>query len=494
MKKLVVLFLTVSLFLIPISKVSASPGGTDSSGGHTCWTNCAQYGLETGEYHYHDANGNIIRDNPKPQPGLFTDTGGHWAEANINLLYELGLVGGYSDGSFGVKKSITRAEVAVIITRHLDLPTARPSFTDVTSKHWAYTSIGAVAKADIMGGYSGGSFKPNAAITRAELAAMLVRAYDLTGKSSISFKDVSTKHWAYGVIQVLVHNDITGGYPDNTFRPNSNVNRAEFASFLARIIRNYDVNIAGGEITAHFINVGQGDSILLETPNGKNVLIDGGNRYAGDEVIDYLAKEGINSIDVMVATHPDADHIGGLIEVLKKVPVKKVLDSGKVHTTQTYTDYLTLIDQKDIPMEIPSKGEFLNIDEDLVVQVLNSTYSSSDLNESSVVLKVVHEDVSFLLTGDATMENEANMTLQYNVSADILKAGHHGSSTSTSSSFLNKVQPSITILSYGDNSYGHPNSEVVLRLKSIGSKIFSTYNDGNIIVESTENGFTVEEG
>jgi competence protein ComEC len=497
MKKLASLFIAITFFFIPLSNVSASPGGTDLSGGHTCWTNCAQYGLETGEYHYHDSNGDIIRETPEPIPsqpepaGLFTDTGGHWAEANINLLYEMGLVGGYSDGSFGVKKSITRAEAAAIITRHLGLSPSKPSFTDVSSGHWAYASIGAIAKEGIMGGYTDGSFKPNEAITRAELSAMLVRAYELSGKSTISFKDVSSRHWAYGVIQIMVKNNITGGYPDNTFRPNSNVNRAEFASFLARIIRNTDAEAAGGEITAFFIDVGQGDSILIKTPNGKNILIDGGNRYAGDEVISFLKQKGIHSIDLMVATHPDADHIGGLVDVLKQFPVKKVLDSGKVHTTETYTEYLSLIDQKGIPLAIPSAGEYLNIDEDLIVRVLNSANESSSLNESSIVLKIVHEDVSFLLTGDATVENEEDMLHSFDVSADILKAGHHGSDTSSSINFLKAVQPAFTILSYGENSYGHPYQSVIQRLQSIGSELFSTYNDGNIKVQSTENGYSI---
>lgn len=202
------------------------------------------------------------------ESGIFTDTGGHWAEAGIELLYNLGLVGGYNDGSYGVNKSITRAEVATIITRHLDLSGSKPTFSDVSSKHWAYLSIGAIEKEGIMGGYKDGSFKPNAPITRAELSALLVRAYELTGKSPLSFSDVSSKHWANQSIQVLVNNGVAGGYPDGTFKPSNNVNRAEFATFLARIIKKDDTEIAGGEITVSFIDVGQGDSILLETSNG----------------------------------------------------------------------------------------------------------------------------------------------------------------------------------------------------------------------------------
>ncbi|GAE92439.1 hypothetical protein JCM21714_1441 [Gracilibacillus boraciitolerans JCM 21714] len=411
-------------------------------------------------------------------------------------MYNLSLIGGYNDGSYGVNKSITRAEVATIITRHLDLSGSKPTFSDVSSKHWAYLSIGAIEKEEIMGGYKDGSFKPNAPpITRAELSALLVRAYELTGKSPLSFSDVSSKHWANQSIQVLVNNGIAGGYPpDGTFKPSSNVNRAEFATFLARIIKKDNTKIAGGEITVSFIDVGQGDSILLETSNGNTMLVDGGNRYAGDEVIAHLTKRGVSKIDLLVNTHPDADHLGGLIDVLETFSVEKVLDSGKVHTTQTYTDYLTLIDQKDIPFEVAQEGQFIEFDENVIIQVLNSTNDSSDLNESSVVLKVIHEDVSVLLTGDATMENEEEMMKKYNVDADVLKVGHHGSSTSSSLNLLRAVTPDNSILSYGDNSYGHPDSEVVQRLYSVNAEIWSTYYDGSILLETGDNGYSMMSG
>jgi competence protein ComEC len=499
MKKLVVSLFTLSMFLVPLSQASASPGGTDSNGGHTCYTNCAQYGLESGEYHFHDDNGDIVTETPEPTTpipskpqGLFTDTAGHWAETNINLLYNKDLVGGYSDGSFGVKKSITRAEVATIITRHLGLETSKPSFEDVSSKHWAYSSIGAVSENEIMGGYKDGSFKPNEPVTRAELSALLTRAYDLSGKSSLDFSDLSTKHWAYEAIQILVNNEIAGGYPDNTFKPNAYLNRAEFATFLANIIKNNDTNIAGGEITASFINVGQGDSILIETPNHKNILIDGGDRYAGDEVINYLNKKGVSSIDLMVATHPDADHIGGLVDVLAKFPVKKVLDSGKTHTTETYKEYLALINQKNIPMEVAKVGSTISLDNGIQIKVLNGLNSNEDSNDSSIVLKVTYGTVDFILTGDAGVENEEKMVANYNVEAEILKVGHHGSDTSTSQAFVNEIDPEVAVLSYGENSYGHPDSGVVSRLKNAGAKLYSTYENGDIVVTTDGSTYNVE--
>ncbi|WP_187442882.1 S-layer homology domain-containing protein [Rossellomorea vietnamensis] len=426
--------------------------------------------------------------------GIFTDTGGYWAEEDINLLYNMGIVSGLPDGSFGIKKSINRAEAAAIITRHLDLSLTKSPFNDVPSNHWANTSIGAVAAEGMMSGYKDGSFQPNEPITRAEVASMLERAYELTGKSAISFTDISSKHWAYGSVQVLVNNGITSGYPDNTFKPKRNVSRSEFASFAARIIRNENTTIAGGEIAVSSIDVGQGDSILLETSNGNTMLIDGGHRYASDEVISHLHRRGVSKIDLMINTHPDADHLGGLIGVLETFPVGKVIDSGKVHTTQTYNDYLTIIDEKNIPFEVAQEGQYLDFDENVIIQVLNSGNDSSDLNESSIVLKVIHEDVSILLTGDATIENEMEMMQNYNVDVDVLKVGHHGSDTSSSKEFIRAVSPDDSIISYGDNSYGHPDSAVVQRLNSVYSEIWSTYHEGSILLETGDNGYSMMSG
>ncbi|MED1863937.1 Ig-like domain-containing protein [Fictibacillus nanhaiensis] len=168
--------------------------------------------------------------------GKFTDSKGHWAENEINKLYDLGLVKGYTDGSFGVGNKITRGEVASIISRHLKLAGTPSTFSDVPSNYWAANAIGAIQANNIMSGYNNGTFKPNAPITRAEIASIIERAYDLKGEKTISFTDVKATHWAYKPISVLVYNNLTSGFSDNTFRPNAELSRAEFAAFLSRII------------------------------------------------------------------------------------------------------------------------------------------------------------------------------------------------------------------------------------------------------------------
>ncbi|MFB2518319.1 MBL fold metallo-hydrolase [Lysinibacillus sp. OTC-L20] len=248
---------------------------------------------------------------------------------------------------------------------------------------------------------------------------------------------------------------------------------------------------AGHEMQVHFIDVGQGDSILIESPSGKTMLIDGGVKGAGQQIVSYLKELGINKLDIVVATHPDADHIGGLIPVLDNMTIEQFYDSGKVHTSQTFEEMLTRIDEKNIPYHVPKIGDDIEFDKDVNVKVLNANDQATDNNDASIVLKMTYGNVSFLLTGDAGVALEKEM-LQYDVKATVLKAGHHGSNTSSSEEFIQAVKPEVTILSYGeDNKYGHPHAEIVDRLQAIGSKIYATADLGTITVSTDGVNYTV---
>lgn len=248
---------------------------------------------------------------------------------------------------------------------------------------------------------------------------------------------------------------------------------------------------AGHEMQVNFIDVGQGDSILIESPSGKTMLIDGGVKGAGQQIVSYLKELGINKLDIVVATHPDADHIGGLIPVLDNMTIEQFFDSGKVHTSQTFEEMLTRIDEKNIPYHVPKIGDDIEFDKDVNVKVLNANDQATDNNDASIVLKMTYGNVSFLLTGDAGVALEKDM-LQYDVKATVLKAGHHGSNTSSSEEFIQAVKPEVTILSYGeDNKYGHPHAEIVDRLQAIGSKIYATADLGTITVSTDGVNYTV---
>ncbi|URN95861.1 MAG: amidase family protein [Candidatus Pristimantibacillus lignocellulolyticus] len=172
----------------------------------------------------------------KPEVVSFVDTTDHWAKASIDVLITEGLLNGYSDGTFRPDSGLTRAEAIKVITTYLGLEGQVSSFTDVTSNHWANTYIGAAAQSGLMNGYSDGSFRPDEKMSRGELAALITRAFKLTGTGNTSFKDVNGNAWFYEYIDALASNKIITGYADSTFKPEKDITRAEFATVIARLL------------------------------------------------------------------------------------------------------------------------------------------------------------------------------------------------------------------------------------------------------------------
>ena len=188
----------------------------------------------------------------------------------------------------------------------------------------------------------------------------------------------------------------------------------------------------------------------------------------------------------MVATHPDMDHIGGLLAVLdSNIRIGEVLDCGKAHTTATYRNFLNKIEQrKSTKYSQPRAGQTLNWGEEIKVRVLNPPHLRWNSNDCSIVIKLTYGKVSFLFTGDAAEEAEKEMVSRYStrLKSTILKAGHHGSRSSSSYRFLQSVRPKIAIISVGKNPYGHPTKEVLDRLTRLGIKVYRTDLKGNIII------------
>lgn len=252
---------------------------------------------------------------------------------------------------------------------------------------------------------------------------------------------------------------------------------------------------ASGVLEVHFLDVGQGDSILIKYGN-RTMLVDGGPIDAGPAVSSYLKSHGVNMIDVLVSTHPHADHIGGLLTVLRELPVKVVYDSGIPHTTQTYEEYLTLIDQKNIRYIVPQRGDVIDLGTGLAVQVLSPPpggIAGGDLNENSIVLKITFGATSFLLASDVGFSAEDIMLSSgLDLKSDVLKVGHHGSRYSSGTAFLKSIDPKYAVIEVGaGNVYGHPAPATVARLEENGSKVYRTDRDGNIVMTSDGRGIMV---
>jgi len=406
----------------------------------------------------------------------------------IHTLAEEGVINGYPNGNFKPYQSITRSQTAVLFMKERELPVPKDkakvlkNYKDVTTSHRYADAIAATYEAGIFKG-NNGYFK-DGALTREQMATVLVKAYGLkdTGKPvDANLSNVNLSH--KNNVKILVQNGITNQTDD--FRPRESVTRSQFATFLYKTIQKTTDKYK--EMQAHFIDVGQGDSILIQTANGENILIDAGIKSAGQKVVSFLKEKDVGKLDMVVATHPHADHIGGLIPVLNEFKVDKFIDSGMPHTSQTYYDLLSLIDSKDIPFEIPKTGQKYSFG-DFKMTVLHVDSNAKNVNDSSVVLKGEYDNISFMLTGDAEKDVEnAMVNSKFDLESTIYKAGHHGSSTSSTTAFINQVKPETTILSYGkNNSYGHPDSVVVNRLKNIGADIYSTADSGNITI--TANG------
>ena len=238
-----------------------------------------------------------------------------------------------------------------------------------------------------------------------------------------------------------------------------------------------------------FIDVGQGDSCWLHLPNGDDVLVDGGKPQAGPAVVAYLNEHGVADIELMVATHGDADHIGGLIDVLASMPVAEAwLDSQTCTTAMCQEFYQALADNGVVTATV-RMGESYSWGEVAALVLNPSEPLYADKNENSVVLRVSYGSVDFLLTGDAETGAENRMLNSgLPLEAEILKVAHHGSSSSSSPAFLSAVSPEVAVISVGPNPYGHPTEQTLARLQAVGATIYRTDHHGTIVI--TTDGYT----
>jgi len=244
-----------------------------------------------------------------------------------------------------------------------------------------------------------------------------------------------------------------------------------------------------------FLDVGQGDAIFIESSNGNQVLIDGG---PNKEVLSELGKIMPfydRSIDMLIETHPDEDHIAGLAEVLKNYEVGAIMESGAESKSAVYAEIKKLTAEKNIP-EIPARrGMKINLGEgaELFILFPDRDVSKMDSNYASVVAKLVYGKNSFLLTGDSPSAVENYLVMLGGLKSDVLKVGHHGSDTSTSEIILGYADPEYAVISVGkDNRYSHPRPEILERLKKFGAEILRTDLLGTIKMKSDGEDVAVE--
>lgn len=234
----------------------------------------------------------------------------------------------------------------------------------------------------------------------------------------------------------------------------------------------------------HFFDVGQADSTLIIS-DGKTMLIDAGNNEDGDLVVSNIKKLGISKLDYVVGTHPHEDHIGGLDNVISAFDIGTIYMPKVQTNTKTFEDVLDAIASKNLSVTSPNVGDKFTVGKAECEVMLCSTGSEEEqenLNLSSLVIRVVYKEQSYLFMGDSEKENESSRTWQQ---TNVLKVGHHGSDTSSSEKFLKQVLPQIAIISVGkDNSYEHPKQITLDKLNKLGTLVYRTDEKGNILLES----------
>ena len=266
----------------------------------------------------------------------------------------------------------------------------------------------------------------------------------------------------------------------NLFNQNNNQNQNDY------------INTNNDLLKVHYLDVGQGDSIFVELPNNETMLIDAAESYQSENIINYLKNLNYQKIDYVIGTHPHTDHIGGLKDIINTFEIGKIYMPKVVSTTKTYESLLMAIKDKNLKINTAKAGTSIIDTDALKINILapnNSTYT--ELNNYSVVTKITYGTTKFLFMGDA--EKLSENEIKEDVTADVIKIGHHGSNTSSSIDFIKKVNAKYGIISVGlNNKYNLPKEETITNWENSGTKIYLTSTNGTIRASSDGTNIKIE--
>ena len=266
----------------------------------------------------------------------------------------------------------------------------------------------------------------------------------------------------------------------NLFNQNNNQNQNDY------------INTNNDLLKVHYLDVGQGDSMFIELPNNETMLIDAAESYQSENIINYLKNLNYQKIDYVIGTHPHTDHIGGLKDIINTIEIGKIYMPKVVSTTKTYESLLMAIKDKNLKINTAKAGTSIIDTDALKIYILapnNSTYT--ELNNYSVVTKITYGTTKFLFMGDA--EKLSENEIKENVTADVIKIGHHGSNTSSSIDFIKKVNAKYGIISVGlNNKYNLPKEETITNWENSGTKIYLTSTNGTIRASSDGTNINIE--
>ena len=312
-------------------------------------------------------------------------------------------------------------------------------------------------------------------------------------KSKKTKKTFLSRFWGLGIIALFIIVSKTEIGQNELKNILTEVIHLETATIVSkdRVERAPDVTLEGKELRVHFIDVGQADSIFIELPNNQTMLIDAGETGNGPEVVSYINDAGYSTLDYVVATHPHADQIGGMATIIEQLKINKFFMPKKEQTTNIFEKMIDALTNKSVDVYTAKSGVVILEEGALRIEIVAPTSDTySDLNNYSAVLKLSYGENSFLFTGDAEVNSEEQISLD--VEADVLKVGHHGSDSSTSTDFLRRVNPKYAVISVGEgNKFDHPSPSVIAKLEQAGVETFRTDLLGTIVFRSDGQNITI---
>ncbi len=242
-------------------------------------------------------------------------------------------------------------------------------------------------------------------------------------------------------------------------------------------------------LSVHIIDIGQGDCILIKTPDSQNILVDGGDEDTYKIIRTYLKLNKVKNLDIVIATHLDKDHIGSLDDIINNFNIKKVYTPNQKDDSSHYHNLINACENKNIKINHLSKGNSIHINSNTIIDILSPSYIQDNKNQNSIVFNLAYKDMDFLFTGDCEETNEIEMTNSYDLNnIDFLKVAHHGSSSSSSDNFIKEISPSIAAISCGyKNNYGHPHKSTLDTLKKYNISTFRTDINGDLVFYSDGN-------
>ena len=431
-----------------------------------------------------------------------------WEAPFVYDLVDRGILSGYGDGTFGPRITVKRCEYAKMLVSITNTPistSVSTPYVDVPGWEWYFPYVN--SSLSYITGFTTDSvlyFQPEWDATREDVTVALVKALgidlapygDPTGFLSERFSDtdsISAHNRVY--IAAAVDKGYITGNTDGTFRGQDSIIRAEIVAILCRAFPAGDDELTASNetpavnaaLTAFFLDVGQGDACFLELPGGKTMLIDAGTAGAAGPILSLVRGRGHSRLDYVVATHPHADHIGGMAEILSSCSVGTLYMPYAKTNTKTYEQLLMTILEKEVPVVTAAAGTAIEgIPGVTAVFAAPAEGAAEDLNNASAVLRLSFGETDFLFAGDAEAASENRMLASgMPLDAEVLKAGHHGSDTSTSPAFLAAVRPAFAVISCGaGNSYGHPSAAVLEALAGAGAAVCRTDTNGTITIST----------